>query len=56
MHIQHFTSKVLEETHYYPFGLTVGVGKTGQGNLPGQPYKYNGKELETTFNLQHLRI
>ncbi len=51
VHIEHFTSKVLEETHYYPFGLTVGLDQSGQGNLPDQPYKLTGKELEKTFDL-----
>jgi RHS repeat-associated protein len=52
LHIEHYTSEVLEEDHYYPFGLTVGVGQTGQPGLPGQPYKYNGKVLEKSFGLE----
>lgn len=41
-----------KRVYYYPFGLTVGVGQTGQGNLPNQPYKYQGKELEKSFGLE----
>lgn len=47
--IIHHTTEVLEESHYYPFGLTLtsmGAGVTEQA------YKYNGKELETKFDLQ----
>ncbi len=52
VHIEHFTSKVLEETHYYPFGLTVGIDQAGQPGLPGQPFKYNGIGLEKHFGLE----
>jgi len=48
--IEHYTGKVLEEDHYYPYGLTVKVNE----NLihKAQPYKYNGKELENRFGLE----
>ncbi|MGF7028647.1 MULTISPECIES: DUF6443 domain-containing protein [Sphingobacterium] len=52
IHIEHYNSKVLEENHYYPHGLTLNTMSTGQSNLPGQPYKYNGKELEKTYGLE----
>jgi RHS repeat-associated protein len=52
IHIEHYTSEVLEEDHYYPFGLTVKVNQSGQGNLPNQPYKYQGIELEKHFGLE----
>lgn len=52
VHLEHYTSKVLEEDHYYPFGLTVGIDKTAQNNLPGQPYKYQGIQLERHFGLE----
>jgi len=50
VHVEHYTSSVLEENHYYPFGLTIS-GQAG-GNTTGQPYKYNGKELEKSFGLE----
>jgi|GEM_PF-1340799 len=50
VHIEHYTSSVLEENHYYPFGLTL-TGEAG-GNTTAQPYRYNGKELEKSFGLE----
>ena len=47
--VLHYNTKVLEENHYYPFGLTVS-NKSLANNQ--QPLKYNGKELETSFDLQ----
>ncbi|PSK93146.1 DUF6443 domain-containing protein [Taibaiella chishuiensis] len=52
VHLEHYTSKVLEEDHYYPFGLTVGIDKAAQNNLPGQPYKYQGIQLERHYGLE----
>ncbi|WP_205529542.1 DUF6443 domain-containing protein [Taibaiella koreensis] len=48
--IEHYTGKVLEEDHYYPFGLTINIDR--DGNHKAQPYKYNGKELEKHFGLE----
>ncbi len=52
VHMEHYTSKLLEEDHYYPFGLTIHLDQAAQNNLPAQPYKYNGKELEKSFGLE----
>ncbi|PSK86883.1 RHS repeat protein, partial [Taibaiella chishuiensis] len=52
MRVEHYTSKLLEEDHYYPFGLTVGIDQAAQTNLPEQPYKYQGIELERHFGLE----
>jgi len=50
VHLEHYTSEVLEENHYYPFGLTIsqdaGVVSTAQ------PYKYQGIELNKDFGLE----
>ncbi|RQO31105.1 hypothetical protein DBR32_10395 [Taibaiella sp. KBW10] len=45
----HYISQVLEEDHYYLFGLTL--AQTSAGGT-AQPYKYNGKELEQSFGLE----
>jgi RHS repeat-associated protein len=38
---------VVQQTHYYPFGLTMSISD-GQG---AQPYKYTGKELDMEHGL-----
>ena len=45
--ISHSSGQVLEEDHYYPFGLTL--SHTGIG--VAQPYKLTTKELEKAFDL-----
>ncbi len=47
--VLHYNTKVLDENHYYPFGLTISADAM---NTTKQPHKYNGKELETSFDLQ----
>jgi RHS repeat-associated protein len=43
--IQHFTGPILEEDHYYPFGLSM-AGISDQAALkPENYFKFNGKEL-----------
>ncbi|WP_433903254.1 DUF6443 domain-containing protein [Sphingobacterium puteale] len=51
VHLEHYKSRVLEENHYYPFGLTVGIDKTTE-SLPNQPHKYQGIMLEQHFGLE----
>lgn len=48
--IEHYTGRIQEEDHYYPFGLTVQTWENP--NHKEQPYKYNCKELEKSFGME----
>jgi RHS repeat-associated protein len=49
--ITHTKGKVLQEDHYYPFGMNINaLSSTAPLSKPNQ-FKYNGKELNTEFNL-----
>ena len=46
--VAYYSGPLLEETHFYPFGLTMSAisSKALKTNYSRNNYKYNGKELE----------
>ena len=42
---------ILQENHYYPFGMNMSYGWLNNSSLLDNRYQYNGKELNEDFGL-----
>jgi len=50
IHIEHYTSKVLEENHYYPFGMTVQLDNNA-ANTTKNDIKFQGQRLDNDLGI-----
>lgn len=51
LRITHTKGKILQEDHYYPFGLSINALSSSAPLSKPNKFKYNGKELQTDFDI-----
>ena len=56
LHVEHVRGPLVEETHYYPFGLTMnGISSKAAGGIKNRK-KYQQYEFNDDFDINLMRV